>query len=60
MVETITGTDRSAGVTYQELLDEDSREVPAIFRVQNPLPPGPTKVPAEVDKPCVICVVTVS
>ncbi|MBV45551.1 MAG: Rieske (2Fe-2S) protein [Rhodobiaceae bacterium] len=47
MVETITGTDRSAGVTYQELLDEDSREVPAIFRVQNPLPPGPTKVPAE-------------
>ncbi len=47
MVETLTGTDRSAGVTYQQLLDEDSRKVPDIFRVQNPLPPGPTTVPAE-------------
>ena len=47
MVETITGTNRSGGITYQELLDQDSRKVPEIFRVQNPLPPGPTIVPAE-------------
>lgn len=47
MVETLTGSDRSAGITYQTLLDEDSRKAPDIFRVQNPLPPGPTTVPAE-------------
>ena len=28
MIETKTGTDRSAGVTYQSLLDEDSHPVP--------------------------------
>jgi phenylpropionate dioxygenase-like ring-hydroxylating dioxygenase large terminal subunit len=47
MIETKTGTDRSAGVTYQALLDQDSHPVPAIMRVQSPLPPGPTIVPAE-------------
>lgn len=47
MVETVTGTDRSAGTTYQELLDQDSRPVPDMFRVQNPMPKGPTIVPAE-------------
>ena len=47
MVETATGTDRSAGTSYQTILDEDSRAVPDIFKVQNPLPPGPTTVPAE-------------
>ncbi len=47
MIETKTGTDRSAGITYQSLLDEDSHPVPEIFRVQNPIPPGPTIVPAE-------------
>jgi len=47
MIEKKTGTDRSAGVTYQELLDQDSHPVPAIMRVQSPLPPGPTTVPAE-------------
>jgi phenylpropionate dioxygenase-like ring-hydroxylating dioxygenase large terminal subunit len=47
MVETLTGTDRSSGITYQEILDQDSRPVPEIFRMQSPLPPGPTIVPAE-------------
>ncbi len=47
MVETLTGTRRSAGVTYQTLLDEDSHPVPEIMRVQQPLPPGPTRVAAE-------------
>lgn len=47
MIETRTGTNRSAGVTYQSLLDEDSHPVPEIMRAQNPLAPGPTKVPAQ-------------
>ena len=47
MVETATGTDRSAGLSYQEILDTDSRKVPGILRVQIPLPKGPTVVPAE-------------
>jgi len=47
MVETATGTDRSAGITYQEILDTDSRKVPDIFRAQHPMPKGPTRVPAE-------------
>lgn len=47
MVEVATGTDRSGGITYQELLDADSRKVPDMFRVQSPLPAGPTVVPAE-------------
>lgn len=47
MIETKTGTDRSAGVTYQSLLDEDSHPVPDIMRVESPMPKGPTKVPAE-------------
>jgi phenylpropionate dioxygenase-like ring-hydroxylating dioxygenase large terminal subunit len=47
MVETTTGTNRSSGIPYQRLLDEDSHPVPEIFRVQSPLPPGPTIVPAE-------------
>ena len=47
MVETTNGTNRSAGVTYQQLLDEDSHPVPEIMRVETPLPPGPTVVSAE-------------
>ncbi len=47
MVETATGTDRSAGITYKQLLDEDSRQVPDILRAESPLPPGPTIVPAD-------------
>ena len=48
MVETVTGSNRSAGTTYQQLLDEDSHPVRDILRSESPLPPGPTKVPAEV------------
>ncbi len=47
MVETITGTDRSSGISYQEVLDTDSKQVPDILKVQSPLTPGPTIVPAE-------------
>jgi len=46
MVETTNGTARSAGVTYQQLLDEDSHPVPEIMRRESPMPPGPTVVPA--------------
>jgi phenylpropionate dioxygenase-like ring-hydroxylating dioxygenase large terminal subunit len=47
VIETKTGTNRSAGVTYQALLNEDSHPVPDIMRVESPLPPGPTIVPAD-------------
>ncbi|MCP5181723.1 MAG: aromatic ring-hydroxylating dioxygenase subunit alpha [Pseudomonadales bacterium] len=47
MIETSTGTDRSAGIDYQKLLAEDSHPVPDIFRAESPMPPGPTVVPAE-------------
>jgi len=47
VIETKTGTDRSAGVTYQELLDQDSHPVPDVMRRVSPMPPGPTIVPAE-------------
>ena len=48
MVETVTGGNRSAGTPYQQLLDEDTHPVREILRAESPLPPGPTKVPAEV------------
>lgn len=35
---------RSGGLTYQELLDTDSRPVPVVLRLQNPLPAGVQKV----------------
>lgn len=47
MIETKTGTDRSAGITYQELLAQDSHPVSDIMRCESPMPAGPTKVPAE-------------
>ncbi len=47
MTETITGGNRSAGKTYEELLDTDSHPVRDILRVDSPMPPGPTRVPAE-------------
>ncbi len=47
MVETKTGTNRSAGVSYQTLLEQDSRPVPDIMRTERPMPAGPTKVAAE-------------
>jgi phenylpropionate dioxygenase-like ring-hydroxylating dioxygenase large terminal subunit len=48
MVETVTGTDRSAGISYIEVLDADSHPVQDILRAESPLPPGPTLVDAEV------------
>lgn len=47
MTETITGTRRSAGATYDEILDTDSHPVRPILRADRPLPPGPTLVPVE-------------
>ena len=38
---------RSAGISYQEVLDTDTHPVPEILRLQNPLPTGQTRVPAE-------------
>lgn len=48
MTETLTGTDRSAGVSYDELLDGDTRPVPDYLRAQSPMPPGNMRVPASV------------
>ncbi len=47
MTETTTGTRRSAGVRYAELLDADSHPVPDVLRAESPLGPGPTLVPVE-------------
>lgn len=47
MVETLTGTRRSGGVPYDSLLDADSHPVRPILRETAPLPPGPTKIPAD-------------
>src|SRR5688500_14955191 len=38
---------RSAGVSYQELLDTDSHPVPAVLRVESPIEPGGVQVPVE-------------
>ena len=47
VTETKTGTARSAGIDYAELLDADSHPVPDILRAESPLEPGPTLVPVE-------------
>ncbi len=47
MTELLTGTNRSAGITYSELLDQDSHPVRDILRKESPMEPGPTKVPVE-------------
>ncbi|MFN0093728.1 MAG: aromatic ring-hydroxylating oxygenase subunit alpha [Dehalococcoidia bacterium] len=47
MVETLTGTNRSAGVSYQQLLDQDSKPVPEFLRIDSPLKGGPVRVPVE-------------
>ncbi len=47
MVETLTGTNRSAGPSYRQLLDLDSKPVPDFLRIDSPLAPGPTRVPVE-------------
>ena len=46
MVETVTGTNRSEGISYTELLHSDSRSVPAYLIDESPMQPGPTEVPA--------------
>ncbi|MBW2401731.1 MAG: aromatic ring-hydroxylating dioxygenase subunit alpha [Deltaproteobacteria bacterium] len=47
MTETTTGSNRSAGINYLKLLDEDSHPVRDIMRVESPIAPGPTRVPVE-------------
>tara|TARA_B110000014_G_C20108368_1_gene583312 strand:- start:682 stop:2040 length:1359 start_codon:yes stop_codon:yes gene_type:complete len=47
MTETITGTDRSAGITYQDLLDTDTHPVPEVLRRVSPIDPGATTIPIE-------------
>jgi len=47
MTETLNGTHRSRGATYQEILDHDSHPVRPILRVDSPMEPGPTLVPVE-------------
>ncbi len=48
MTETITGTDRSAGISYAELLAEDSHPVSDILRCESRIgvPEGNTRIPA--------------
>jgi phenylpropionate dioxygenase-like ring-hydroxylating dioxygenase large terminal subunit len=38
---------RSSGVDYQDLLDADTKDVPVVLRMKNPIDPGPTFVPVE-------------
>ncbi len=47
MVETLTGTNRSAGLSVQELIKYDTHEVPEYLSRESAMPPGPTLVPAE-------------
>lgn len=48
MTETVTGTDRSAGVSFRTLLDHDTHPVSDVLRVESPMPAGNTRVPASV------------
>jgi nitrite reductase/ring-hydroxylating ferredoxin subunit len=47
MTETLTGTDRSAGISFDELLAHDTHPVRDAFRFNSPLPTGNTRVPAK-------------
>ena len=47
MTETITGTNRSAGVTVQDMIPYDTRTVPDYLSLESIMPPGPTRVPVE-------------
>ena len=47
MVEILTGTDRSAGPSYNELLEQDSGNVPAYLKERSPMPPGTKKIPVD-------------
>ena len=46
MVETVTGTNRSNGISYTELLGLDSRPVPTFLSEESPMLPGPSEIPA--------------
>ncbi len=46
MTETITGTDRSNGISWQELLGQDTHPVSDALRKVSPMPPGNTRIPA--------------
>ena len=49
MTETLTGSNRSAGISFAELLDHDSHPVSDVLRRESAmLPPGNTRVPAHV------------
>ncbi|MCX2982536.1 aromatic ring-hydroxylating dioxygenase subunit alpha [Halieaceae bacterium IMCC14734] len=47
MVEFVTGSNRSAGASYADILDADSHPVRDILRAESPLEPGPTRIPAD-------------
>lgn len=47
MVETITGHDRSDGITYIDLLNQDEVAPPPVYLEESPYPAGVTKVPVE-------------
>jgi len=46
MVETLTGHDRSNGISYTELISGDKNPPPPIYLEDSPYPPGNTRVPA--------------
>ena len=48
MTETLTGTDRSAGTSYDELFDDDTHPVSDVLRRVGEHLPGNTRVPARV------------
>ena len=48
MTETLTGTDRSAGISYDELFDNDTHPVSEVLRRVGEHLPGNTRVPARV------------
>ena len=48
MVETVSATNRSAGISYQDLLATDSRTVPDHLSDESPLTQGPSRIPTSV------------
>ena len=48
MVETVSGTNRSAGISYKELLNGDSRSVPDHLLTESPMPSGSSRIPTSV------------
>jgi phenylpropionate dioxygenase-like ring-hydroxylating dioxygenase large terminal subunit len=48
LTETLTGTDRSAGIAYSELLKQDTHPVSDALRAVSPMATGNTIVPASV------------